>query len=90
MTPEFAVWILKQAIFTALMVASPMLVVGLTVGITIGLIQAVTSVQEITLTFIPKIVAVAVVMLFAMPWMIKMVGGFTRELFSFISAGVFF
>ena len=89
MTPEFAVWILKQAIFTALMVAAPMLIVGLLVGITISLFQAVTSVQEITLTFIPKIVAVALVMLFAMPWMIKMVNSFTRELFSFIAGGVF-
>ena len=85
MTPEFAVWILKQAIFIALMVASPMLIAGLVIGVLISLFQAVTSIQEMTLTFIPKIVVVAVVMLFTMPWMIKMIEGFARELFSFVA-----
>ncbi len=89
MTPDFAVWLLKQSILTALLVAAPMLITGLVIGIAISLFQAVTSVHEMTLTFIPKIVGVAVVMLFAMPWMIKIVEKFTRELFSFIAAGMF-
>jgi flagellar biosynthetic protein FliQ len=89
MGPEFAVWLIKQTIFTALAVAAPMLLTGLVVGISISLFQAVTSVQEMTLTFIPKILAVAVVMLYTMPWMIKMVGSFARELFTFVSAGNF-
>ena len=89
MTPEFAVWLLKQSIYTALMVAAPMLITGLIIGVAISLFQAVTSVHEMTLTFIPKIIGVAVVMMFAMPWMVKMVEKFTRELFSFIAAGVF-
>ena len=88
MTPDFAVWILKQAIITALLVAAPMLITGLVVGIAISLFQAVTSVHEMTLTFIPKILAVALVMLFTMPWMIKMVEKFTRELFTFIATGI--
>jgi len=89
MTPEFAVWLLKQSIYTALMVAAPMLITGLIIGVAISLFQAVTSVHEMTLTFIPKIIGVAVVMMFAMPWMVKMVEKFTRELFSFIASGMF-
>ncbi len=89
MTPEFAVWLLKQSIYTALMVAAPMLITGLIIGVAISLFQAVTSVNEMTLTFIPKIIGVAVVMMFAMPWMVKMVEKFTRELFSFIASGMF-
>ncbi len=89
MTPDFAIWILKQSIYTALMVAAPMLITGLVIGVAISLFQAVTSVNEMTLTFIPKIIGVAVVMLFAMPWMVKMVEKFARELFSFIASGMF-
>jgi len=89
MTPEFAVWILKQAIFTALLVAGPMLIAGLVMGILISLFQAVTSINEMTMTIIPKILVMAAVMVFTMPWMVKMVGGFTKELFSFIASGMF-
>lgn len=88
MTPEFAVWAMKQAIITALMVAGPMLIAGLVVGVAISLFQAVTSVQEMTLTFIPKILVVAGVMLFTLPWSIKLIGGFTRELLNFVATAI--
>jgi len=86
MTPEFATWVCKETIFTALMVAAPMLLAGLVVGIAVSLFQAVTQIHEMTLTFIPKILAVATVMLFTMPWMIRTVLGFTRHIFSLIAS----
>jgi len=85
MTPEFAIWVCKETIFTALLVAAPMLLAGLIIGIIVSLFQAVTSIHEATLTFIPKILAVAAVMLFTMPWMIRVVLGFTRHIFSLIA-----
>jgi flagellar biosynthetic protein FliQ len=88
MTPEFAIWITKEMMFTAIMVAAPMLIAGLVVGIIISLFQAMTQVHEMTLTFIPKILAVVGVMLFTMPWMISIVSGFTREIFGFIAGGL--
>jgi flagellar biosynthetic protein FliQ len=65
-----------------------MLLAGLVVGLLISIFQAMTQIHEITLTYIPKILAVVVVMIFTMPWMINIVCGFTRELFSFIAAGM--
>jgi len=88
MTPEFAIWITKEMMFTAIMVAAPMLIAGLVVGIIISLFQAMTQVHEMTLTFIPKILAVVGVMLFTMPWMISIVSGYTREIFGFIAGGL--
>ena len=88
MTPEFATWVCKETIYTALLVAAPMLIAGLVVGIVISLFQAVTQIHEMTLTFIPKILAVALVMLFTMPWMMRVVLGFTRHIFSLIASPV--
>ncbi len=88
MTPEFAIWILKQTVYTALIVAMPMLGAGLIVGLMISIFQAVTQINEMTLTFIPKIIVVVLVLLFLMPWIISTITGFTQELFSFISSGI--
>ena len=63
-----------------------MLLAGLVVGIAISLFQAITQIHEMTLTFIPKILAVAAVMLFTMPWMMRVILGFTRHIFSLISS----
>ena len=87
MTAEFAIWICKQTIFTALMVAAPMLIAGLTIGLMISLFQAATQINEMTLTFIPKILAVIIVLLFTLPWIINMITDFTRELFAIIAGG---
>lgn len=88
MTPEFAIYLCKQTIYTALLVAAPMLLAGLIVGVVISLFQAVTQVHEMTLTFIPKILAVVGVMLLVMPWMIRVLLGFTRQIFTYISGTV--
>ncbi|MBM3329505.1 MAG: flagellar biosynthesis protein FliQ [Calditrichaeota bacterium] len=88
MTPEFAAHVCKEAIYTTLLVAAPMLIAGLIVGVAISLFQAVTQVHELTLTFIPKILAVVGVMLVVMPWMIRVLLGFTRQVFTYATGGV--
>jgi flagellar biosynthetic protein FliQ len=71
MSPGLAIELLHRAVFTGLMVAAPLLVTALMVGVVVSLLQALTQIQEQTLTFIPKLVAVAVVLLISLPWMIR-------------------
>ncbi len=85
MTQEFAIYIIRETLFTALMLAAPMLLAGLVTGITISLFQSMTQIQEMTLTFIPKILAVFVVLLLALPWMINMMLRYTHQIYNFIS-----
>jgi len=82
------VWVCKQTIYTALIISAPMLLAGLVVGLIISIFQAATQVNEMTLTFIPKIIAVVVVLLFTLPWIINVMLSFTQELLSFIAAGL--
>jgi flagellar biosynthesis protein FliQ len=81
MTQDLCQELVKQAVFTCLSVAGPMLIVGLVTGLVVGIFQAVTQVHEMTLTFIPKIVAVAVALVIFMPWMLAKLTGFS--LFAF-------
>ena len=74
----------RSAIYTVLLVASPMLIFSLIVGTTIAILQGVTQIQEMTLTFIPKIIAVAVALIIFLPWMITTLVGFTSHLFAMI------
>lgn len=64
-----ATGLVRDALVLALLVSAPMLLVGLAVGIVVSLLQAVTQIQEQTLTFIPKIAAMAASAIFFMPWM---------------------
>lgn len=66
---------------TALLISAPMLVVALAVGLVISIIQAVTQIQEQTLSFVPKLVAVAVTFIIALPWIIQIMVRYTSELF---------
>jgi flagellar biosynthesis protein FliQ len=59
----------RDAIYTLIVVASPIMVVGLTVGVAISLLQALTQIQEMTISFIPKILAVFVTLLISLPFM---------------------
>jgi flagellar biosynthetic protein FliQ len=74
----------REAIFTALVVAAPMLVLGLITGLIVSIFQAVTQIQEQTLTFIPKILVSAVAILFFGPFMLAMLTAFTSRVFSSI------
>ena len=81
MTPDMVVAISRQAIETALFLALPMLGVSLVIGVFISVLQAATQIQEMTLTFVPKILAMFIALLLAFPWMMDKMINFTRELF---------
>ena len=68
-----------------LILSLPMLLAGLIVGLLISIFQANTKINEMTLTFVPKILAVVAVIIFTMPWMINMITDYTRMLFTMIS-----
>jgi flagellar biosynthetic protein FliQ len=82
MTPEAALDIFREALKTALFLASPMLGVGLIIGLAICVLQAVTQIHEMTLTFIPKMIGVIVAMLIALPWLLHTLLTYTRALIS--------
>jgi flagellar biosynthesis protein FliQ len=84
MTDTAVLEIALQAILIAAKLCAPILLVTLAVGFGISLLQAVTQIQEVTLTFVPKLVAVAVVILVAGNWMLAEMIGFTGELFEMI------
>ena len=77
MTPEFVVTFAQEAIKTTILVAMPMLGLGLTIGLLISIFQAVTSIQEMTLTFVPKILIVMLALLFFANWMMEQLMQFT-------------
>ena len=79
MTADFVVGFGRQAIELCLMMALPMLGVGLMVGVVVSVIQAATQIQEQTLTFIPKIVCMFIALLVALPWMMERMISFTRN-----------
>lgn len=84
MTPQMVVSIGREALILTLMLAGPMLAFALVIGVTIALFQAVTQIQEMTLTFVPKIIAVAAAMLIFLPWMINLATDFLRHMIELI------
>ena len=81
MSHALVVDLARNAIMLALLMAGPMLIVALIVGLTVSILQAVTQIQEQTLAFVPKLVGVAAVFLIALPWMIQLLVKYTTELF---------
>ena len=71
MTPEYVVHLGQQAIYLMLLISAPMLLAGLLVGLGVSILQAVTQIHEVTLTFIPKILIVSLALMLALPWMIQ-------------------
>jgi len=71
----------RNAVMLALLIAGPMLVVALIVGLLVSVFQAVTQIQEQTLAFVPKLVGVSAVFLLALPWVIQLLVKYTTELF---------
>jgi len=82
MSPEFVTGFFLDAIKTAVLLSAPVLLTGLAVGLLISVVQAVTSIHEMTMTFIPKMLAVAVALLIAFPWMLQLMVDFTQNLLS--------
>jgi flagellar biosynthetic protein FliQ len=72
----------RDAIWTTVLLASPLLLSALVVGLVVSIIQAVTQINESTLTFIPKMLAIVVVMIIMAPWMTQMITSYTTELFT--------
>jgi flagellar biosynthetic protein FliQ len=81
MSVDFIVGIMAETIRLTLLISAPVLIVGLVVGLVISIFQAVTQIQEMTLVFVPKIVACMVVLVAALPWMINLLVSFTHNLF---------
>ena len=81
MTPDMAVNICRKAVQTVLMCAAPMLLAGLIVGLLISVFQAATQINEQTMTFVPKIVAVFITLLIFAPWIIRILTTFTVGIF---------
>jgi len=77
MTPEYVITFAQEAIKTTILVAMPMLGLGLTIGLLISIFQAVTQIQEMTLTFVPKILIVMLALLFFANWMMEQLMQFT-------------
>ncbi|HBB41797.1 MAG: flagellar biosynthetic protein FliQ [Nitrospirae bacterium CG18_big_fil_WC_8_21_14_2_50_70_55] len=72
----------REAVEVALLLAGPLLLVGLVVGVVVSLLQALTQVQEMTLTFVPKLLAMSFVMVALMPWMAQVMIDYTTRLFT--------
>ncbi|MBP9019995.1 MAG: flagellar biosynthesis protein FliQ [Syntrophobacterales bacterium] len=82
MSPDLIIGIAGETIKVTLLVAAPMLLVGLVIGLAVSIFQAVTQIQEMTLVFVPKILAVLIAMLIVLPWMMNILVTYTQNLFS--------
>jgi flagellar biosynthesis protein FliQ len=80
MTPETVMTIAQRALEMTVMLAAPLLLVALVVGLLVGIFQAATQINEMTLSFIPKLIGMATAMLIAGPWMLKQLVSYTRML----------
>ena len=82
MNVEQAIDLLHTMVITALSVICPLLVTAMVIGVLVSLLQSVTSIQEQTLTFVPKMVGVVLVLVFSAPWMLRTLMQFTISFFS--------
>ena len=78
---ESTVFLVRETLLTALLIVAPILGAGVLVGLIISIIQSVTSIQDQTLTFVPKIVAMTLVAAVLMPWIVMRLVEFTQEMF---------
>ena len=84
MTPESVMTMGRQAIEVTLMISAPMLLVALAVGLVVSIFQAATQINEMTLSFIPKLVGIFLAMIIAGPWMLSVMLDYMRQMFSSI------
>lgn len=82
MTDEAAIELIRNTLMIVLTIAVPLLMAGMIVGLVISLFQAVTSIQDQTLTFVPKIIIIVVVAVILTPWMIELLMAFTHDMLS--------
>ena len=82
MSPEDAIDIGREAIMVMLLTSAPVLATGLAVGLLVGFLQAITQIQEHAISFVPKILAVVLVVSFMLPWLINQLVQYSRDLIS--------
>jgi flagellar biosynthetic protein FliQ len=84
MTPESVMTLGRQGVEVTLMLAAPLLLAALGIGLMVSIFQAATQINEMTLTFIPKMVGIFVMLVVAGPWMITIITDFMRQVFTSI------
>ncbi len=82
MTPEMVLDVGMDALWLAVLLAAPLLMSALAVGLLIGIFQAATQIQEMTLSFIPKLMVLVIALVVAGPWMLQLIVTFTQRLFA--------
>ena len=80
MNPQDAIDLSREAVNIALLIGAPVLVTGMIVGLTVGLLQAVTQIQEQTVSFLPKLVAMVLVLSLTLPWLIQQMVQYSHDL----------
>ena len=81
MTPETVMTVSQRALEMTLLLSAPLLLTALLVGLLVGIFQAATQINEMTLSFIPKLLGMGAAVVVAGPWMLKLIVSYTRELF---------
>lgn len=81
MDSSAAIDLCRHALISALVIGAPMLIVGMAAGLLIGLVQALTQIQDQTVAFVPKLIAMVAVMIACMPWLLTRMVEFTRQIF---------
>jgi flagellar biosynthetic protein FliQ len=82
MTPETVTTIGQQALWVTMMIAAPMLLSALAVGLLVGMFQAATQINELTMSFIPKLLVLVAALVVAGPWMLSVISSYTVQLFA--------
>ena len=88
MTPESVITLGQHALYLTMLIAAPLLLSALIVGLVIGMLQAATQINEMTLSFIPKLLTVALVLIIAGPWMLNKLVEFTRSMIEALPSAV--
>jgi flagellar biosynthetic protein FliQ len=86
MTPESVMTLAHQAMYVALVLSAPLLLVALVVGLVVSLFQAATQINETTLSFIPKLLAVAITLVIAGPWMLSTMLDYLRQILTNVAS----
>jgi flagellar biosynthetic protein FliQ len=88
MDPQAVITLAQDALFTAVLLSAPMLLASLLVGLAVSILQAATQINEMTLTFIPKLLAMVATLVVAGPWMINLFVSFLRRLYEAIPSTI--
>ena len=82
MSPNDAIVLFQKALWMAVILAAPMLLFGLTAGLVVSIFQAVTQIQEMTLSFIPKVLAIVLSLFLFLPWMLQQMVRYSADIFA--------